>query len=252
VDADSHLHFIPLCLKASFFPFCPRATFSAASPLSVPEMASFAQAAPSLAQLQQEEEYESPAWTYSPGSSPLLTPTLETVTSFVGSSLYSDASDASSEPSLFDLSRSTNSSSSSLEGDSTYESAFGVCQPISAPLKRAGTCRYAQMESVPSSIAHKKGALGGVGMVRSFSNPVATLEVARARESIYAEELRRQDLEHGASPPKRSHTTDSFDLSPRPRFTASSLKQHAQDVGSPERRPALGRFLSFEPKLLKR
>jgi hypothetical protein len=210
-------------------------------------------------QQEPELEIEYPFYSYSPASSPQLTPTLETVSSFVGASFFpsfcgSDSSESLQSSGTFDLSRS--SSSSSFEGPATppHDSCYNDDDLISAPLQRSTTCRYAGIESAPMGLKVSQGSLGGVGMFRSFSNPVATLEVALARESIYAEELRRAQEEQLAftSPSKRVSFTTEHITSPTPSFTASSLMNHPQDFHRSERRPQFGRFLSFEPSLLNR
>lgn len=195
------------------------------------------------------------SYSYSPASSPQLTPTLATVSSFVGASFFPNFCERERSESLssltsedsFDFSyRSTASSDSSLP--SLASDSPPCSAPIAIPLRRVSGCRYAGAESVPMGLRGKPTrSLGGTGMIRSFSNPAATLEVSQAREMQWLAELGSAH-----SPTKRYTTTDDFPSSPPSHFTASSLKNSPQKI-SPDRvksRPGLGRFFSFEPALL--
>lgn len=216
---------------------------------------------------QEEEEYE---WSYSPLSSPQVTPTPskggEELNAFPFPSSYSSSSLDSEQDSFFSGASSTSSASSSIYAQSPKIDASSASMSP-APLLRTSSCRYASFPSGPAAVMMDDG-IGGTGMVRSYSNPVHSIQTAQELASVYAQEV--VELRRNQSSPHLHPLANTTDSIPRTlssgNITASQLRNKSASLfhqapqaftpihpTSPQRggRPALGRFFSMPSVMIE-
>lgn len=214
-----------------------------------------------------EEEND---YSYSPLSSPQLTPRPasfeEEMDCFPFPSPALSCSSSSSADSqnyspLYSPDSSMSSLSSLSSGAQSGHKTQLYCEP--PPMLRTSSCRYATFEAGPAAVMMSGNRLGGVGMVRSYSNPIETQEVAQARAYAYAQEAsdlrRNQSTPHLLLPKTTDHiprilSADSLTAA-NLKFTSASLFQHTSSTASLQLqaeptskrtiRPNLGRFCSL-------
>ena len=218
---------------------------------------------------QEEEEYE---WAYSPLSSPQLTPTPakgdEQMDAFPFPSTLSQSASSSSFDSerddYFSSPTSSASSTSSAPSDGSFKADFPSPSIMPPPLLRTSSCRYASFPSGPAAVMMDDRKHGGTGMVRSYSNPVPSLQMSQKLASAYAQEA--VELKRNQSSPHLHTLTRTTDSIPRTlssgsvsasalrsNTSASLFRQRPQPLtpiepDSPQRgasRPPLGRFFSL-------